>query len=93
MAQDKPGFEKWREKKAKDLNNVLAAFTKQCIYCQKSSGKAILFEIKEGLICSTCAGYELGLSVAQLMEKNEEHMRHMEAERNKPKPKNFGEWA
>lgn len=81
-----------RDKQKADHEKILGLILKNCSVCEVSSGKRRLFDLQEGLICITCCNLK-GMNAVQAHDAEELYKAHLEAERNKPRPENFGEWA
>jgi hypothetical protein len=87
------GFQKMMDERRKKVESVLDTMTKKCVYCQVSSSKRRLFSLAEGDICAQCAAEHIPVSDKTLYELEADHKVHLEAEKNKPKPETYGDWA
>lgn len=81
-----------RDRQKADFQKVLNTMARSCSMCEVSSSKRRLFDLPEGLVCVTCCNLA-GVNILEANEREAAYKLHLEAERNKPRPESFGEWA
>ena len=62
-----------------------------CVMCGAQPRHRYIFNLPEGKLCLQCLPDDL--KGAQAQQREAEYQAHLEAERNKPKPEGYGEWA
>lgn len=85
-------YEKMMAAKKAKMQTILGGIVKNCAFCQVSSSKRRLFSLAEGDICANCAAEHIPVSDKTLYQMEEDHKAHLEAEKNKPKPSEYGAW-
>lgn len=78
--------------KSQNARKIMDMLTTKCADCQCSSSQRRLFKLAGGAICMACANLR-GFGVAEAMNEETRYKEFLEAELNKPKPENYGEWA
>lgn len=80
-----------REENKRKAAEALDRLIKRCQSCKRPSSKTRLYKLSDGLTCQACLPD--GISIHEILDAEAAHLQHLEAEANKPPPKEFGEWS